>query len=277
MAKGSVKGVLGGVAAFLCAAFGLLLLISLPRACSETLHDKPSDVQRLPADVLIKTPYFTDEDGSWIDYPNKLVAGMREFLDETGVQPYLYVLPDGKSISSTELDQQAKELYGELFDDEAHFLVVFCDDSRGSYLLGYAVGEQAKEIVGSETIDAFEQKLNKGYYRYSTRMDEEQMFSDAFSEASKTVSGGNQKLNQAAYTFGAFLVFGFVFALAIALIGVAVLFVYALVKKRKNKEERIAALMRQPLRKFSDSKAERLARKYEQPAAPEGEPPLPHP
>ncbi|WP_080797302.1 hypothetical protein [Arabiibacter massiliensis] len=272
MAKVTAKGCLGGIGAFLCGAFGLLLLLALPRACATSLNDEPSCPEPLPPSAVVKTPYYADEDGGWIRYPNQLVTGMRAFQDETGVQPYLHILSDGASASSADLDRRAQELYGELFEDEAHFLVVFCDDGRGSYFFGYAVGEKARELVGDEAIAAFEEEFDEAYYRYSTRAFEEQMFSEAFEKAGTVAMGEYRGAERVGSALGVFIAFSLTFLLAVALLGVAALYVYALVKRRKNKEERISRLMSEPLRKFSDARIERLARKYEDSPGDDGGP-----
>lgn len=273
MAKVTAKGCLGGVGAFLCGAFGLLLLAAIPGACAASMDEAPSYPEPLPTSAVVRTPYYDDEDGGWIMYPNQLVEGMRAFHDETGVQPYLHILPDGASSSSADLGRRAQELYGELFEDEAHFLVVFCDDARGSFLFGYAVGDEARELVGDEAIEAFEEKFSEGYYKYATHAFEEKTFSEAFEKAGAVAMGERRGVEQVADFLGAFIVFGLAFLVSVASLGIAVLYVYALVKRRKNREERIGRLMSQPLRKFSDARVERLARKYEAPGVPDAQGP----
>ena len=267
MAKVTVKGCLGGIGAFLCGAIGLALLFVLPGTCTATLSDKPSYPEPLPSSSVVKTPYYSDEDGGWITSQNQLVEGMRAFHDKTGVQPYLHILPDGASASASDLARRAQGLYGELFEDEAHFLVAFCDDGRGSFLFGYAVGEEARELVGEEEIAAFEEKFAEGYYAYATHAFEEKMFSDAFEKAGAVAMGESGAAERLGAALGAFVGFALVFLASVALLCVAALYVYALVKRRKNREERIGRLMSQPLRKFNDAHVERLARKYEDPDA----------
>ena len=77
--------------------------------------------------------YFTDEDGDWIHDPAKLERGLRHFYEETGVQPYVYILPNGSVRSYQELQSIAQEKYDELFTDQAHFVLVFCDDGNGRF------------------------------------------------------------------------------------------------------------------------------------------------
>ena len=75
-----------------------------------------STVERtaLPAGSVNETGYFTDEDGDWIHDPAKLERGLRHFYEETGVQPYVYILPNGSVRSYQELQSIAPVSYTHL-------------------------------------------------------------------------------------------------------------------------------------------------------------------
>ena len=76
---------------------------------------------------------------------------MKTFYRLTGVQPYLYIA-DGvngsNQPSSSEIESYAASLYDQLFTDEAHFLLVFCDDGMGSYICGYQTGSAGQDGDG---------------------------------------------------------------------------------------------------------------------------------
>ena len=93
--------------------------------------------EALPSNAVTETGYYTDADGDWIHDQSELTAGLRKFYQETGVQPYVYILPNGESTSVSDLKSRAEALYPQLFSDEGHFLLVFCDDGRGGYNCGY--------------------------------------------------------------------------------------------------------------------------------------------
>lgn len=108
--------------------------------------------EALPANAVTETGYYTDADGDWIHNESELVSGLKQFYRETGVQPYVYILPNGESTSVPDLKSRAEALYPQLFTDEAHFLLVFCDDGRGGYNCGYTVGSQAKTVMDNEAV-----------------------------------------------------------------------------------------------------------------------------
>ena len=207
--------------------------------------------EKLPASAVVETGYYTDE-GGWFSNRNELEAGMRAFYRETGVQPYLYLLPNGTTTSVSELTGMAEELYGELFQDEGHFLLVFCDDNNGNYHCGYTVGSQAKTIMDDEAIAILADYLDRYYNDYS--ISEEEIFSKSFEDT------GERIMTVTKSPAGTIAVCGTI-VIAVALVFVAL-------KKRveqKEKERRqMEDILKTPLEKFGDQDVEDLAKKYEQ-------------
>ena len=207
--------------------------------------------EALPAGAVVETAYFTDDDHDWIDRPSHLEDGMRHFYQMTGVQPYLYILPNGTTTSIQELTQLAEALYGQLFTDEAHFLLVFCDDGYGSYNCGYVVGSQAKTIMDSEAIDVLADYLDRYYNDLS--LTEEELFSQAFAHtADRIMTVTKSPLVPAAACFAA---------------AVIAIVVYLVLQKRREQREReqqrMEEILSTPLEQFGDQHVENLAKKYE--------------
>ena len=207
--------------------------------------------EALPAGTAIETAYFTDDDHDWIDRPSHLEDGMRHFYQLTGVQPYLYILPNGTTTSIQELTQLAETLYGQLFTDEAHFLLVFCDDGYGSYNCGYVVGSQAKTIMDDEAINVLADYLDRYYNDLS--LTEEELFSQAFAHtADRIMTVTKSPLVPAAACFAA---------------AVIAIVVYLVLQKRREQREReqqrMEEILSTPLEQFGDQHVENLAKKYE--------------
>lgn len=215
-----------------------------------------STVERtpLPAGSVEETAYFTDE-GDWIDNPNALNQAMRQFYMDTGVQPYLYILPNGQTRSVQELTSRAETLYPEIFNDEAHFLLVFCDDNSGSFNAGYVIGTQAKSIMDSEAIDIFKDYLDANYYDFS--LTETQIFANTYTQTADRIMSTDAKRN-APVNITLMIVSGaMVVALTIALV---------LRKRRQAREaevKRQQEILNTPLEKFGEDSVEQLAKEYE--------------
>ena len=139
-----------------------------------------------PAVVTAETGYYTDVDYDWIHNPGLLERGLRYFDQMTGVHPYVYILPNGTTTSTSDLRSCAEYLYSELFPDDAHFILVFCDDGEGGYNCGYAVGSQAKTIMDSEAISILGDCLEHCYGDLS--LSEEEIFSNAFIKTAEHIA-----------------------------------------------------------------------------------------
>ena len=139
-----------------------------------------------PAVVTAETGYYTDVDYDWIHNPGLLERGLRYFDQMTGVHPYVYILPNGTTTSTSDLRSCAEYLYSELFTDNRHFILVFCDDGEGGYNCGYAVGSQAKTIMDSEAISTLGDCLEHCYGDLS--LSEEEIFSNAFIKTAEHIA-----------------------------------------------------------------------------------------
>ena len=208
-----------------------------------------------PAGVTAETGYYTDADGDWIHNPELLESGLRYFEQMTGVRPYLYILPKGTTTSTSDLQSCAAQLYGELFTDDAHFILVFCDDGEGGYNCGYAVGSQAKTIMDSEAISILADYLDRYYSDFS--LSEEEIFSKAFSDAADrimTVTGSTARTTTK--------VLGGVAVVAL-IAGTVIIVVKKRDEQKKAEAKRTQEILNTPLEKFGSDEVEELAKKYQ--------------
>lgn len=226
--------------------------------CSATSADVRTP---LASGAATQTAYYTDEDGDWIHSASTLEAGLKEFYEKTGVQPYVYILPNATTTSTSELTSRAQTFYDELFQDEGHFLLVFCDDGNGAYNYGYVVGSQASTVMDSEALSTFFDNLEDAYDDYS--LSEEQIFSRAFSRTASTIMATTST--------------GATVAVVMMVVSGTVVGVLLWQRHRQNKqkealeraarekahEEQVEEILSTPLEKFGDKDLEDLASKYE--------------
>ncbi|MDO4271354.1 MAG: hypothetical protein Q4C72_10605, partial [Eubacteriales bacterium] len=206
--------------------------------------------EKLPASAVSETAYYTDEDGDWIRHQSRLENGLKRFYKQTGVQPYVYILPNGETTSVSELTERAETLYPQLFKDEGHFLLVFCDDNRGSYNCGYTVGSQAKTIMDNEAVGILADYLDRYYDSADT---EEEVFSLAFEKTGERIMTVTKSPVVPV-------------AVCIAVVIVAILIFVAVKKHREQREreqKRAEEILKTPLEKFGDQDVEDLAKKYQ--------------
>lgn len=144
----------------------------------------PSTVDRdpLPAGAVIETEYYTDN-LFWIDNSSKLESGMKHFYKETGIQPYLYITDEvdgSRNPSAEQLETFSNSLYDELFEDEAHLLLVF-QDADGHYSDWVITGAQAKQVADTEAVNILLDYVDR--YYYDANLSEAEVFGKAFEKA----------------------------------------------------------------------------------------------
>lgn len=232
----------------------LLLVVALGGGGCSGANVPASTVERtvLPAGSVNVTGYFTDEDGDWIHDPAKLERGLRHFYEETGVQPYVYILPNGSVRSYQELQSIAQEKYDELFTDQAHFVLVFCDDGNGRFNAAYWAGAMTGSVLDDEAINIFKAYLSQNYDDMS--LSEEEIFSDAFADTADRIMTVTPSPLP-------------IIAVCAAVIIVAVV-VFLIVRNRRlakqREAERMQEILNTPLESLADAELADLEKKYAQ-------------
>ncbi len=226
-------------------------------AASSTVRTK------LESGDVSKTAYYTDEDGDWVHSASRIESGLSHFYNKTGVQPYVYILKNGSSTSVDELNQKSAELYDQLFSDEGHFLLVFCDTGDGTFNCGYTIGTKARTVMDDEALSVLEDELNDAYNNADT---DEEVFSDAFENTADIIMrAADDEATSATTGKVALVVVG-----AAAVGGIAYVVVRNKKKAESERKERAEQILNTPLEKFgdtddptSDKNVENLASKYE--------------
>ena len=211
--------------------------------------------EKLDSSLCTKTGWYTDE-GEWIYDEDLLLEGLEDFYDETGVQPYVYILENGTTTDQDELADLAEAYYYELFSDEGHFLLVFCDDGYGSYNYGYYVGSDAYAVVDSEALSIFADELE---YAYGYAAEDEEVFSQAFANTAENIMSAAESSSRTKVI----TMVGVVIAVVVVIVLVVVL------RKNKQKQadeerrERAEKVASTPFETFRDQDVEDVASKYE--------------
>lgn len=220
-------------------------------AFSSDITASTVDREALPSSAVSTelSQHYYDEDGSWVENSSAIEAGLESFYEDTGVQPYVWILPNGSVTSTSELATMADESYDEVFDDEAGFLLMFCDDGYYSFNCGYAVGSEAKTVMDDEAIDILVDYLDRYYQEASS---DEEVFSLAFEKTGERIM--SRTTSPVVYV-----------AICVAVVIVAFL-IYSGVKKYRASKEREAKRMQDvlntPLETFGDERLDDLEEKY---------------
>jgi len=145
----------------------------------------------LPKGSVTETGYYTDDLG-FITNPVVLEAGMKNFYQKTGVQPYLYITDTVNGTTSptaSDMDTYGKVLYNQLFTDQGHLLLLYWetkDGADGDYKTQCITGAQAKTVIDTEAATILLDYIDYYYYDNSIK-DYNQMFSQSFNDTGNRV------------------------------------------------------------------------------------------
>lgn len=196
-----------------------------------------------------ETQYFTDELG-WISDTSELKSGLKYFYSKTGVQPYLYITDSVGGDFYNYAEVFANNKYDELFTDEGHLLLIFCESSETYYTFALS-GVAADTVIDADARNILLDKLDE--YYYDSSLSDEEYFSKAFSDAADEIMQKNSS------GVGAVIFPLFIFAVALA----AEIVIRKKEKDTKRKKE-LDEMLKKPLETFGNTEAEDLAKKYEE-------------
>ncbi len=204
----------------------------------------------LPKGSVAETGYFTDNAGI-ISNETTLLAGLKNFYNKTGVQPYVYITDTIGAAGS--LDSFTNSLYDELFKDEAHLLLVLQFEYGDFTGYNFVTGSLANTVVDMEAGDILEGYLQRYYYDNS--LSYEEFISKTFDDtATRIMSVTTSPWIPVLIVLG---------VLAVLIL----LFVWWRHAKKKKEEEakRTEEMLKTPLEKFGETgdEAERLAKNYD--------------
>ena len=185
---------------------------------------------------------------------------MKDFYQETGVQPYLYLASEDEVLEYGSLQTLAETMYDELFTDEAHFLFAYTENAAYEWEIWFVTGSQATAVIDTEA----EEIIYQHFIRYyESDLSYEEFFAKIFEDSGKLMMKEITNGFDVAKT--ALLVVG-----GIGIVGIVV---YGINKNRKIKLEEqkeqnefTEKMMNVPLEKFSeaqtDKELEELMKKY---------------
>ena len=249
-----VHGALGHIIAFVAVVLlfmGVIFAITVP---SNQITRSTIERTKLAKQyVVLSEKWYDDSAMGWISSGHTLEQGLRRFYNETGVQPYLVITDqiDGNySPTGDELWKYANQIYDETFSDEGHMVFIFqCEDGGTEYMMAACTGNQAKTVVDEEALEILYDYIDSYFY---SDMDEDEMFSRAFSDAAKRIMVTQMST-------------GSIVAIVIGVIVVAVLIlliVISVIRHSREKAEETERILNTPLEKYNDPDVNGLKEKY---------------
>jgi hypothetical protein len=130
---------------------------------------------------------IVDELG-WFDSVSNTESKLKEFWQETGVQPYIILKAYDPSLTTNaQKDQGAVDYYDSHFDTENIFLYVYFaeEDEEGQVgYMAYANGYQTSSVMDSEAVEIFWNNIDKYWYSNAST---DEVFINAFCDTGETI------------------------------------------------------------------------------------------
>lgn len=192
------------------------------RPTSSRDRDKLTQVPAFDSDCVVDELY-------WFDNVNSAGNKLRNFYDETGIQPYIYLRAYDSSLrTNEEKEEYALSLFDELGLSENTFLYVYFAEEDTDNDVGYMCyvnGKMVDSIMDDEAIDIFWGYIDSYWY---TDISTDELFQDVFNRTAAIIM-------RRSTTAADILI---VIAIGAAVIG-ALFVIYMIMKtKRKNEAEK---------------------------------------
>lgn len=124
----------------------------------------------------------------WFTNTAKTASGLKEFWEETGIQPYIILKAyDAALITDAQKEQWTTDYYDANFDTENIFLYVYFAEQDADNDIGYmtyANGYQTSSVMDAEAVDIFWSYIDKYWY---TDAETDDVFVNAFNDTAKAI------------------------------------------------------------------------------------------
>ncbi|MEE1100213.1 MAG: hypothetical protein U0K86_01860 [Agathobacter sp.] len=142
--------------------------------------------------IETKNAYINDcvvDELGWFDSKSQTADRLRDFWEETGVQPYIMLRAYDPNLKTEEQKQKwAEDYYDSHFDTENIFLFVyfgeFDTDNDGGYRV-YVNGYETSSVMDTQAVEIFFNYLDK--YWVNENISTDDVFVKAFNDTGKTI------------------------------------------------------------------------------------------
>ncbi len=145
--------------------------------------------EKLESGLCKESSQWIDDELGWLRSQSTVRNGMKDFYDQTGVQPYLIITDNingkGRDVTDSEVEAYLEDIYDSLYSDEGHMIFLFDEYSESQYLRYLYVGSAAKSVMDSSAEEIFLNLADRYYEDYTLSDDE--YFAKIFTESANVL------------------------------------------------------------------------------------------
>ena len=201
-------GCLSGIVMLVLAL--LIFVVALPATCMSSMvgshhtQTEPGFVnlnlgnstqnnprQKLAAADCIESSQWIDDQAIWIENQNTVIDKMRSFYEMTGVQPYLIIADQvngSKDYTEADVEHYLRNRYDELFEDDGHLILFFCEPYENEYDPYLLVGSKAATVIDKSGEDTIYAAIDRWYTDSS--LDDDEYFARVFLASGNAIMYG---------------------------------------------------------------------------------------
>ena len=114
--------------------------------------------QKLAAADCIESSEWIDDQANWLENQNAVISKMRSFYEMTGVQPYLIIADQvngKKDYTEADVERYLRNRYDELFADDGHLILFFCEAYENEYDPYLLIGSKAATVIDTDGVSEY--------------------------------------------------------------------------------------------------------------------------
>ena len=147
--------------------------------------------QKLAAADCIESSEWIDDQANWIENQNTVISKMRSFYEMTGVQPYLIIADQvngKKDYTEADVERYLRNRYDELFADDGHLILFFCEAYENEYDPYLLIGSKAATVIDTDGENIIYEAIDRWYTDSS--LDDDAYFARIFLASGDAIMNG---------------------------------------------------------------------------------------
>ena len=147
--------------------------------------------QKLAAADCIESSEWIDDQANWLENQNAVISKMRSFYEMTGVQPYLIIADQvngKKDYTEADVERYLRNRYDELFADDGHLILFFCEAYENEYDPYLLIGSKAATVIDTDGENIIYEAIDRWYTDSS--LDDDAYFARIFLASGDAIMNG---------------------------------------------------------------------------------------
>lgn len=167
------------------------LVSDAPSQTQTKTHTTSSSRQKLAAADCVESAQWIDDQAGWLENQDTVIQKMRSFYEATGVQPYLIIADQvngTKDYSVSDVERYMRSRFDELFQDDGHLMLLFCEPYTNEYDPYLLVGSKAATVIDEDAENIIYEAID--YWYTDSSLNDDAYFARIFLASGDAIMNG---------------------------------------------------------------------------------------